>query len=373
MKLSINTNQLQSLVTKAIKGASNNKIFPMTCLMAIDYDFDTDKSFGKLSLTTTDLTNYLTVSLDEVSACTDELHLVVYAENFAKLISKMTSENVTLEFDGEFFTVSGGKSSYKIELPLDVDGTFVKMSVPEIDESKAIIKTIKLSSIKNILATAKTSLATTLDTPCYTAYYIGDNILSSNGYKICCIKEKLLDTPVLLGSVTMDLLDLAESDLNCALAKDSLVEDAIQFSTADGNYILRTKVYDGIESYSVDAITQLAESEFEASVVLNKNDMLQALDRLSVFVGEYDRNVIFMHFGEDGLTLTNKAKAGTEQIDYVSKSGNLVFDCPIEIDMLTSQIKAQQNDDFRLYYGLPNCIKIADDNIVQIIALFVEA
>ena len=367
MKLSINTNQLQSLVTKAIKGASNNKIFPMTCLMAIDYAFDTDKSFGKLSLTTTDLTNYLTVSLDEVSACTDELHLVVYAENFAKLISKMTSESVTLEFDGEFFTVSGGKSSYKIELPLDVDGTFVKMSVPEIDESNTNTKIVKLSAIKNILTTAKTSLATTLDTPCYTAYYIGDNILSSNGYKICCIKEKLLDTPVLLGSVTIDLLDLAESDLNCVL-----VGDSIKFSTADGNYILRTKVYEGIESYSADAITQLAESEFEASVVLNKNDMLQALDRLSVFVGEYDRNVIFMHFGEDGLTLTNKAKAGTEQIDYVSKNGDLVFDCAIEIDLLTSQIKAQQNDDFKLYYGLPNCVKIADDNIVQIIALFVE-
>ena len=368
MKLSINTNQLQSLVTKAIKGASNNKIFPMTCLMAIDYVFDANKSFGKLSLTTTDLTNYLTVALDEVSACSDELHLVVYAENFAKLVSKMTSENVILEFDGEFLTVSGGKSSYKIELPLDVDGTFVKMSIPEIDESNTDVKIVKLSSIKSILTTAKASLAIPLDKvdECYSAYYVGDGVLSSNGNKICYIREKLLDTSVLLGSVTMDLLDLAESDLNCVL-----VGDSIKFSTADDNYILRTKIYDGIEFYSADEIIQLAESEFEASVVLNKNDMLQALDRLSVFVGEYDRNVIFLHFGEDGLTLTNKAKAGTEQIDYVSKNGNLVFDCPIEIDMLISQIKAQQNDDFRLYYGLPNCIKIADDNIVQIVALFV--
>ena len=359
MKLTINTSQLQNLVTKASKGASENKLLPMTSLMSVDYDGN-----GHLSLTTTDMTNYLTVRLNEASTSDDELHIVVMAESFAKLISKMTSENVTLEFDGEQFTVSGGRSTYKIELPLDVDGTLVKLSVPEVKGK--LNQKIKISSIKKILNTAKSSLATTLDSPCYTAYYIGDTILSSDGYKICCIKEKLFDKPVLISSATMDLLDIAESDLQCAL-----VDDSIKFMTEDETFSLSTKTFDGIEFYSVNEITDLVESEFEANCVLNKNAMLQALDRLSLFVGQYDRNVIDMTFDADRLLLTNRAQAGIEEIEYVSTTGN-AFECAIDIEMLISQIKAQPNDEFKLYYGLDNCIKIADDNTVQIISLFNE-
>lgn len=360
MKLVLNTQQLQNLVTKAIKGSSNNKLLPMTSLMSITYDGN-----GHLALTTTDMTNYLTVTLDEASTSDDELRIVVMAESFAKLISKMTSENVTLEFDGEQFTVSGGKSNYKIELPLDVDGSLVKLEVPTVKGKN--VQTVKWTSIKEILATAKSALATTLDTPCYTAYYIGENVLSTDTYKICCIKEKLFDEPVLISSDTMDLLDLAESDLVCTIDGDS-----IKFETSDGKYSLSTKAYDGIETYSVDAITSLVESEFESHCVLNKNDMLRALDRLSLFVGQYDRNVINMSFKSTQLILTNKAKAGVEEVDYVSNDKGAEFECAIDIEMLTSQIKASPEDEIKLYYGLDNCIKIADNDIIQIIALFNE-
>lgn len=360
MKLTLNASQLQNLVTKAIKGSSNNKLLPMTSLMSIDYD-----GKGKLALTTTDITNYLTVAINDASNSSEELHLVVMAENFAKLVSKMTSENINLEYEDNTFTVSGGRSNYKIELPLDVDGSLIKLVSPEV--SGKVGKTVKLTSIKNILTTAKSSLATTLNEPCYTAYYIGESVLSTDTYKICCIKEKLLDKPVLISSDTMDLLDLAEADLKCTMSGDS-----IKFETDDGLYSLSTKTYDGIESYSVDAISQLVESEFKSYCVLNKNDMLQALDRLALFVGSYDRNVINISFDAEQLVMTNKAQAGTEIVDYASEDKGVEFNCSIDIELLMSQIKAAPNDEIKLYYGLDNCIKIADDSTIQIISLFSE-
>lgn len=362
MKLTINTNQLQNLVTKAIKGASESKLLPMTSLMSIDYDGN-----GTLSLTTTDMTNYLTVSAIDICTSGEELHVVVLADNFAKLVSKMTSESIDIDFFEETFTLSGGKSNYKLELPLDVDGSLIKMQAPEVKgESK---QTIKLTSIKNILNTAKASLATSFSIPCYTAYYIGDEVLSTDTHKICCIKEKLLDKPALIRADTMDLLDIAESDLTCVIS-----DNAIKFETSDGTFSLSTKVFDGLEVYSINAINNLVDLDFESECVLYKNDLLQALDRLALFVDKNDRNVINMTFHKDKLVLTNKAQAGVEEIDYASTTKAKDFECVIDIELLISQVKATADERFTLYYGLDNCIKIVNDakDIIQIISLFGE-
>ena len=57
MKIIIKTTTLQEMIAKAIKGASNNKLIPLTSLMAIEVK---DKV---LTLTTTDATNYLYITI----------------------------------------------------------------------------------------------------------------------------------------------------------------------------------------------------------------------------------------------------------------------------------------------------------------------
>ena len=357
MKANFNTSQLQNLVTKAVKGASNNKLLPLTSLMSVDYDGN-----GKLSLTTTDYTNYLIVSASDISMSDDEIHAVVSAETFAKLVSKMTSESVTIEQTDEFLHVSGGKSDYKIEIALDVDGSAIVLKAPEFKAE--VNQSVKLASVKNILATAKSALATELKAPCYTAYYVGDNILSTDSYRVCAIREKLLDKPVLVRADTMDLLDIAESDLKCGVDGESL-----RFVTDDGTFSLTTKVNEGIESYAVDALNQFVNSEFDAKCTMRKNDLLQALDRLVLFVSDYDRNTINLLFDKDSLTLTNKKNAGKEVVEYSGDKTEKLFECAINIEFLVSQIKAHPNDDITISYGLPNCIKIESGDVTQIIAL----
>ena len=56
MQFTINTTKFQELVAKAVKGSSNNKLLPITSLMAIDL------AGKRLVLTTTDTTNYFQVS-----------------------------------------------------------------------------------------------------------------------------------------------------------------------------------------------------------------------------------------------------------------------------------------------------------------------
>ena len=324
---------------------------------------------GRLYLTTTDFTNYLTVSaqVEDKGA----LDVVVMADNFAKLISKMTCENITLDFTDNNLIVIGGRSQYKLELPLEVDGQLIELNIPyDIAISGVEPEYVSMSAINTMINTAKSALATSLDTPCYTAYYVGDKILSTDSYKICCIADKLFAEPVLLSANTVDLLQLLPG------ADETEIEyyregDTLAFRTESN--ILYTKAYEGIGSYSVDAIMGFVSSDFTNDCVVHKDELLQSLDRLSLFVGDYDRNVILMQFGNGELTLQNKKSAGTETIECIS-GGEKEFSCAIDIEMLKSQVKVNTNEDVEIRYGLDNCIEIVDNSptnivITQIIAL----
>ena len=89
MLLTMNVELLQSMVAKAVKGASCNKMIPLTSLMAIQC------KENKLTLITTDATNYLYVTEDKIDA--EDFYVVVPVEQFSKLISKMTCTSVVLE------------------------------------------------------------------------------------------------------------------------------------------------------------------------------------------------------------------------------------------------------------------------------------
>ena len=362
MKLSIKTKQFQELVSKAIRCSSNNKLIPITSYMEIRV---TDK---RLILTTTDATNYFMVSQDIDS---EEFSIVVEAEKFSKLVSKMTSENLTFVIEKQSFTFSGGKSNYKIELPLDADGSVLsRLPLPSMDVDVEP-QHIKVADIKSIIATAKSSLATTLEVPAFASYFVGDSVLSTDMSRICCIKDKLVDTPVLISPITMDLLEIMPEDdeptINYYSCKDGIV-----FGTK--NCRLITKASEGIETYlnQMDVLMGLVDSTFENVCEVRKDDLLQALDRLSLFVGVYDRNVIQLEFKKDCLVLKNKKNEGVEELDYIKECSGVEFSCATDVELLKEQIKVNSTDNVVIHYGLENCIKIIDGNATQIISLITD-
>ena len=91
-------------------------MIPITGLMSIEL------KDHKLTLTTTDAINYLFIVEDKVDG--EDFCVVVQAETFAKLISRMTSETVSLELVGEELRVTGN-GEYKIDLPLDEEGELI--------------------------------------------------------------------------------------------------------------------------------------------------------------------------------------------------------------------------------------------------------
>ena len=356
MKLTMNTVKLQDMVSRAVKGASNNKLIPITSLMAIELKAD-----HVLTLTTTDATNYLYIDENKVEG--DDFYVVVPVDVFSKLIARMTCENVTLILHPEIKILEvKGNGNYKIELPLDENGQLIKYPDPYKSDVSNDIK-LNLSTVKVILDTLKSALATTLENPCYTGYYVGDSVIATDTYKIANMDINLFNMPVLVSAELMNLLSvITEENIYVNINKDVL-----QFATDTCRVYGRAM--EGIEDFAVEPIMSLVNTEMDSWCSLNKTQLLQVLDRLSLFVGPYDKNAVRFTFTREGLEISSKASSSVEMIPYISSKDFREFTCMIDVQMITQEVKAIQTDVIEMYYGEDNAVIMKDGNITIVVAL----
>ena len=357
MKLTIGTEKMKDMVSRVIKGAGNNKLIPITSLMAIEV------KDNKLTLITTDATNYLYIIEDKVVA--DDFYVVIDANTFSKLVSKMTCENITLNLKESMQILEvKGNGNYKIELPLDENGQPIKYPDPYYKLSEVQdAGTVNRSTIQVILETIKPALATTLENPCYTGYYMKDKVVATDTYKIASMEVPMFDEARLISPELLDLLAVMTAEK----IKVDICNNDIIYSTPD--CIVCGKFMEGIEDYAIDAISGLVDTEFDSFCSVPKSALMQLLDRLSLFVGPYDKNAIQLTFTRDGLQVTSKAENGVEIINYIASDNFKEFTCQIDIQMLTQEVKAISNDVIEMYYGEDNAIKMTDGNITIIVAL----
>lgn len=355
MKMTINTSTLQNMVAKSMKGASCNKMIPLTGLMAIEL------KDHLLTLITTDATNYLYVREGKVEG--DDFYVVIQAEMFSKLISKMTCEKVSLELKDNILVVTGN-GKYSIELPLDEEGELIKYPDPLVEcGPMGEPTTVNLSTIKLILNTAKAALANTLEVPCYTGYYVGDKIVATDTYKICGIDIKMWDEPALVSPEMMSLLDIFTDEKFAVSRKGNIMLFESAGCTVYGTLM------DSIDDYQIDAISELICQDFTSYCKITKSALLQLLDRLALFVSPYDKNGVYLTFTRDGLQIESKQANSVEVIPYVESNNFHDFTCCIDIEMLHSQVKANTGDGITIHYGEDSAIKLTDGNVAQVVAL----
>ena len=362
MQLNIKTEKLKEMVSKAIKGASNNKLIPITSLMCIQLES------GTFTITTTDATNYLYVKEEKVSG--DDFYVVIEVDQFSKLISRLTCEEVNLTLKDNSLEVKGN-GTYNIALPLDENGSMIKYPDPmneiELDESAPNVYDLNFTTVQAILNSIKPALATTLEIPCYAGYYVGDKVVGTDTYKIASMNVKLFDEPKLISPEMMNLLAVMTSEK----IKVTISDNVLIFTSPD--IAIYGNVMDGIENFQIEAISNLVESDFESVCKVSKSELLQVLDRLSLFVGAYDKNGVNLVFTKSGLQVSSKSSDGVEILNYVESNNFKEFSCAIDIVMLAAQVKANIDDVITIHYGGENsAIKLTDGNITQIIALLQE-
>ena len=357
MKLTIGTARLQALLNKAVKGASCNKLITKTGLIAIKLQG------GVLTLTTTDDTNYL--SMVERDVAGDDFYVAVQVDLLSKLVSKMTCENVTLEVtDSSLEVIGNGK--YNIELDLEDDGSLVKLPNPiEKFEKTEKFGTASPQTIMSVLTSVKHALATSSDDefPWLTCYYVGDSVTATDTYTIADYKNGFLKEPKLIGAVTMDLLGLLNGEISVYVNGDKVLFEA-------DNGLVYSVIPSGVEHYSVEDVKALVSQGFTYSCKVVKSALLNLLDRIALFAGEYDNGKITLSFSKDGLEVGSKY--ATETVVYTDSSNAGEFKCFTDVNTFVTQVKAQSGSEITIEYGEDNAIKIIDGDVTSVIALLEE-
>ena len=360
--MKIKTETLKEMVNKAVRGASNNKLIPITGFIKIQ------NINGTLTLTTTDANNYLYVH--EQGAEGENLYVVIPVEQFSKLVARMTSEYVKLELseDKSILTVSGN-GKYTIGVPLDEDGNPIVYPDPITNCNIAFRHTepdavISQTMLQLILQVCKPSLATTFEVPVYTNYYVGEKVVATDTYKICGINKQIFEQSRLISPEFMNLCDVISNEqVNVYFTENN----DIIFITP--NVEIYGSRVDGVEEFAIEPISNLLNQDFTSSCVISKQVLASVLDRIALFVGTYDNRAIRLTFAQDGLVIESKQSNGIEKIDYINSENFSPFTCMIDINMLIQQVRAYVGDSIELYYGEDNAIKFVDGNVTQVIAL----
>ena len=358
--LKIKTTKLQEMLARAVQGASENKLIPLTNLLALEL------KDSKLTITTTDKVNYLYVT-EEVSG--DDFYVCVTVDKFPKLIARLTCEDVILDLKDNYLEVVGN-GKYQIDFQLDENGEMVRFPNPLSDVDKAEkVGEVNISTIKNVLDNIRPALATK-GRPQYFNYFVGkvadsDMVIATDTNKISALKTKIFtdDKARLISAEMMNLLD-------------TMIDETIEIYAVDNKLMFKTAhevIYgytpEGVAQYNADAIASFINKEYKSSCKVSKVEVLQVLDRISLFVDYLDNDVIQVAFSKDGLTITNRKSNGTETISYIKSENAEDFSGVVLLDRLRTQIKSQTGDTIDIYFGEEKALKFVDIDSVFVVAL----
>lgn len=358
--MKIKTELLQKMLGKSIKGASNNNLIPITSLMGIEYADD------NLILTTTDGNNQFRVRATEsqlgITEKQSNFYTIVNADTFSKLVAKTTKEFIELNNNENYLEVVGN-GTYKLEIALNEDDEMVKF--PEANHISEVANSIKIADLQDSIRVAKASVAKTLEIPFLTGYYIGKNVITTNKEMVCKLETTLVDVPILISFEMAELLLLVESSEAIQLERK---DNHLYFYT--DNYEIIGNELEGKEMYPVQPIENLVSQDYNSFIKVDKQDLLNVLDRMSLFVTDYDRNGVFLDFTEAGFIIRSQKSNAEEIIDAEGtlESGD-GFSCLADIEMLKSQVETVSTDIVEIWYGQEKSLKIVDKNCSLVISL----
>ena len=360
--ITLNTEQFKDALTRAIKGAGLDKLIPITSMIAIKVENN------QLTLITTDASNTLYIT-QEVNAST--FYAVVYVEQLYKLITRITTDVVKLDVKDSVLTVKAN-GDYKLALPLDENGNAIVF--PEDDNT--FINTVKPDSdispatIKQILATNKSSLAVVTpgknskdDSTCYTHYYVGDSVITTDREQLCRLDVSVFDDAKLISAQTMELLDVMRGDK----IDIYITDDALVFATKDCTVVAHEA--EGLDEFDIESITAFLDEEFTSSCEVSKSALVSLLERISLFVGPYDNNAITLTFTKTGLEVSSAQSDGVEIIEYSASHDFKPYTCQVSVERLLSVVKANASDTVQIQYANEQSLKIVEEKVTQVLAL----
>jgi hypothetical protein len=345
------------MLNKVMKGSLANKVIGISSMLGIKLEDNV------LSLSVTDMINHIKVNKEGITG--EDMEITVQADIFNKLVQKTTAKEISIKLEEDCIQIKGN-GSYKIELPLE-DGELIKF--PEIPRVKAVEKgKIKLADIKTVIENNKIALGSDMKSPELLGYHCSDSIITSNEKKAAVTDIKLFKESFLLCKEAIELLSVMEDEE----IRYSRNNDLIVFNTKE--ITVFTIELENEHLFPVEPLQEYFGSlEEDSYCTLTKQDILDVLDRIILFVGEMDEHVVCLNFSKKGLSISSKKETGTEIIKYLDKKNFKPFECNINIQLLRDIVAVQGKGVVGLYYGDEAALKFIGKDCKHVVTLVEES
>ena len=202
-------------------------------------------------------------------------------------------------------------------------------------------------------------------------YYVDKNGFITYDSTACLNNLTLSDVKAFMPNKMMELCQVFTGEK----VKFELLPSIVRVTS--GNDELTYKLQDSslADNYPVAQIRSLAEREFTGSCKVNKSDLLNALDRLSLFIKIGPTQILArlrLIFEKDKLTLFDPYGKNIEVLKTADVAGLESFTQDIDLTYFKSLLSCHERDNLQLSYGNDVGIMITDNNIVQLIPYLEE-
>lgn len=297
-------------------------------LWAIDSN-DVSECRGLVRLYTNDNNLYLAVSSLEYSMLTkipydgnEKFEAVIDANVFLKLIAQITTDTIELNTTDKILHIKGN-GTYKIPMIFDGDKL---MQFPSIDLINVVNEFVVPNDVfKKIFTYNAKQLNLCNGGREIFNYYYFDNHGCITANLGACITNFELNTPVklLFNQRLVRLFKLfGADDVVMSIAKDTLNENIIQTKVCfSSNDIVIKSILSCddtfVDTYPVSNVRSLADADFDYSVIFKRNQLVETLNRLNLFVTNPKiEECVKFNFLNKGITISDSNDVNSELIYY---------------------------------------------------------
>lgn len=364
----VKTEELQNVCQKILNAIDNNKLSTLTEMLEIVSEN------GVLYLNVTNREYYVQCKIDVQTE--ETLHATINASAFLKLVSQITTEDITLTVENNNCLKVFGNGVYSFPIVFEND---TMLTLPKILMQNVTSEFNIETSILNSIASFNTKQLSLgyISKPIQKLYYI-DNSGAVTFTTGACINNFHLanDVKLLLNSKIVKLFKLfMTDDVTFKIGHYQLSQDIIQtvVEFSNDNVCITALLAYSDELYNsipIDNIRARANTLFPYAVIFDKSALTQALNRLSIFASNKSTmNYSIFEFEQDKVTIYDIHKQNHEEIHYSNENTNITDKYTLIVD--TNELKScidMFNDQYvNFRFGDKQAISISKDNVTYII------
>ena len=365
----IKTSDLNGVADKLLKTIDTNELTQLNTALELEV------INNQLFLSASNKEYFVTIRLNGWHE-NEAFHASVNASLFLKLISQITTEDIELECKEKYLQIKGN-GSYKLPLIFKDDEvlTLDKIEIYNPTVNMPIENSILQSIIKY---NSKELTKGYIYKPVQKYYYVDEKgcITFTTG---ACVNKFNLNQPVrmLLNGKLVNLFKLFNEDvIDFTLGYDALsnniVQTKVKFETPDITLTAILQCDDSmINSVPVNNIRGMAEAPYPYSVTVNKELIIQAINRMMLFnKNNKDNNIAVFTFDKSTLTLKDRGEESTETINYLSDCQELEnnqYEAMLDLNDLKATLQLCDESHLTLKFGAARAFIIARTNIINVI------